>query len=335
MKKFLIKIYLKIQCFLTYIRIFFYNPEILYVGSVKHGNVGDQAICFASLKWCKEKLHKKILDVFPQELGKCVIKIIKKRKCVIALRGGGNIGTTWLHEEKFHRKIISTFSENKIVFFPESVYFSEDEFGINEAAKSARIYNDHPDLTLLVRDQISFERAKSIFNCKIIFCPDIVLSLKSKKHYAKNVKKVLVICRDDREQSISLEEKNKLFSYLLENKFEINYSTTLVNKTIYRFIRRKTIYKKLKEISSYDLVVTDRLHGLIFSYICGVPCIAIDNCNKKVSSASSILLNSKIVNFYSSFSKSEISNFLNTINLEDENDIDLMSKFDILSKLFD
>ena len=35
--------------------------------------------------------------------------------------------------------------------------------------------------------------------------------------------------------------------------------------------------EKLQEFSQYRLIITDRLHGMVFSYVVGTPCIAIDN----------------------------------------------------------
>ena len=44
----------------------------------------------------------------------------------------------------------------------------------------------------------------------------------------------------------------------------------------------KELLEMLKAISNYKLVVTDRLHGMIFSTICGTPCIAFSNTTGKV-----------------------------------------------------
>ena len=42
------------------------------------------------------------------------------------------------------------------------------------------------------------------------------------------------------------------------------------------------VYNKLTEFASASLVITDRLHGLIFSAITNTPCIAFDNLSGKV-----------------------------------------------------
>lgn len=46
--------------------------------------------------------------------------------------------------------------------------------------------------------------------------------------------------------------------------------------------RRLYVKEKLNEFSKNELVITDRLHGMIFSVITGTPCIAINNLSSKV-----------------------------------------------------
>ena len=41
--------------------------------------------------------------------------------------------------------------------------------------------------------------------------------------------------------------------------------------------------KKLLEFSRAKLIITDRLHGMIFAALAETPCIALDNLSKKVS----------------------------------------------------
>lgn len=39
---------------------------------------------------------------------------------------------------------------------------------------------------------------------------------------------------------------------------------------------------KIREFSNYELLITDRLHGVIFSMLAGIPCIALENSNYKI-----------------------------------------------------
>lgn len=46
--------------------------------------------------------------------------------------------------------------------------------------------------------------------------------------------------------------------------------------------RKMVIIEKIKQFSKYEIVITDRLHGMIFAAITGTPCIALSNYNYKV-----------------------------------------------------
>lgn len=44
----------------------------------------------------------------------------------------------------------------------------------------------------------------------------------------------------------------------------------------------RLVYGKWNEFRSARLVITDRLHGMIFSAVTGTPCVALNNSNGKV-----------------------------------------------------
>ena len=59
----------------------------------------------------------------------------------------------------------------------------------------------------------------------------------------------------------------------------------LVTEKIYvtpELKRKKVIYKKLKKFAKSKIVITDRLHGMIFAYLTQTPCIVFSNYNHKV-----------------------------------------------------
>lgn len=49
--------------------------------------------------------------------------------------------------------------------------------------------------------------------------------------------------------------------------------------------RNSELNRKLSQFQTSKLVITDRLHGMLFAAITGTPCIALDNVSKKVSGA--------------------------------------------------
>ena len=82
------------------------------------------------------------------------------------------------------------------------------------------------------------------------------------------------------------DRKNKLFeiikkaynkSIVIDNKFPTNINS--LQKS------REVVSKQLKKISEYEIVITDRLHGMIFCAITETSCIAIRNYNHKLTSS--------------------------------------------------
>ena len=58
-----------------------------------------------------------------------------------------------------------------------------------------------------------------------------------------------------------------------------------VNHSVIGEYRKSLVLSKLKEFAGCEIVLTDRLHGMIFSYITSTPCIAIANSTGKSQNA--------------------------------------------------
>ena len=278
------------------------KPSVVYLGSINHSNLGDHAICISALKLMKNH-GIKCVDIMQRELTKNFEKWIERKRICIALRGCGNIGNVWLREEEFHRYVIKRFPNNKILFFPESIFFTEDDLGKKESLISSKIYSSHRNLTIFVRDKISFERALNLFDRKIIrLVPDIVFYLRDtiKKKEHKNLEKVLFLIRNDKETN---KENSKILHELIEyfkiQNVDVEISNTISSKRIIgRTSRNRYLNRFFAKMLSADLIVTDRLHGMIFSYCLDIPFIAFDNSNKKVKSSFEWIQNSGYGVFY-------------------------------------
>lgn len=75
-----------------------------------------------------------------------------KPSTIILLNGGGNFGDLWTTSQEFRLKIISRYKRNRIVLFPQSVWYENK----NLITKEAQILADHKDLILCARDHTSF-----------------------------------------------------------------------------------------------------------------------------------------------------------------------------------
>ena len=164
-------------------------------------NIGDHLIWLATVFYITEVCQAKInyaasLHDFSEE-------VMEKQvgKAPIILQGGDNFGDIWSHHQLFRERVISKYRDRPIIIMPQCIYFKNPD-NLN---KAAAIFNAHPNLTLFVRDNYSYELACQHFsNCKIIKAPDMVFHLANMPllSFKFNPRRpILYLCRDDNELS--------------------------------------------------------------------------------------------------------------------------------------
>lgn len=88
----------------------------------------------------------------------------------IFLHGGGDLGDLYPTPQNFKEHIVSTYQKNEIVIFPQTIFF-QHRLNLEKAKK---VFNSHPKLTIIAREQKSYELAKEYFpNNNIILVPDM------------------------------------------------------------------------------------------------------------------------------------------------------------------
>lgn len=269
----------------------FHRKKIFLLGVPSHGNLGDQAILYSELYFLKEHFpNYKIISI--DSLFVRVDKVFLKKvigKSPILIHGGGFLGTLWIKEEEMFRKVIMEFPNNTIITFPQTIYFDDSEYGKDELRKSQKIYNSHKNLVFFCREKKSFELINDNFNVyKSCLIPDMVLYLYNRVDFVKQVtknvskkNKVLFCIRKDKEKiNYNFDNLRKVLSEYGIN--EIDYTDTVINHNVYFYNRKKSLINKMSEFSEYKLVVTDRLHGMIFCLLSKTPCIVFQNKSGKV-----------------------------------------------------
>lgn len=255
-----------------------------------HGNIGDQAISCCERTFLENYFEGyeviEISDFCWEYENKIAISNIKKDDCLL-IHGGGFLGDLWEDVEQQFREIIKEFPDNKIVVFPQSVFFGDNEHGREQADISSRIYTQHPCLFLCVRERNSYECVKNnslirdMNNCFLM--PDIVTYYKRDFSKYTRSKRVLLCFRNDKEKVTDSEMEKSIIEILLSAGLEFSYTDTVVPYNIFGDRRNEEVSKKLQEFAQCRFVITDRLHGMLLSAISGTPCLFMDNCSKKVS----------------------------------------------------
>ena len=258
--------------------------KIILMGTPHHANIGDLAIAYAEEKMIKQLFPDKKLYVMQEEKLDVCAKRVKnyiKKDDIILLHGGGNIGDTYVTPEQGRREVISSYPNNKIIIFPQTAYFENEE----ELDISKKVYNAHNNLIIMAREKRSYDfMKKHFYNAKIYLTPDIVMSLKEISDIKRSG--ALLMFRRDKEKTLGNEKTDSIFEYIKKhfNTYKItdmNIGTEVVNN-ISEKMRKEILESKFKELQSAELVITDRLHGMVFSAITETPCVVFDSLTHKI-----------------------------------------------------
>lgn len=256
-------------------------------------NLGDHAISYA-----QEVFLKDIMQEYPQMQlyvidGWDTVEAVNQLKRVIApcdivfCQGGGNLGNLYPFAEAFRKKILSAFKDQRMFIFPQTIYFTKDTAGEKSKADCRKIYGRCQNLTLCARDHHSFEIMSEVFgtNIDIIEVNDIVSYLDRPVHKEAKREGILLCLRSDMESALNAENKKKLQDICEVLTKQTKITDTVTGRETGRKDREMILIKKWELFAGAKLVVTDRLHGMIFSLITGTPCVVLGNNHHKVSAA--------------------------------------------------
>ncbi len=261
-----------------------YDKKFFVFGTPIHGNLGDHAIIYAIQKFLEEnfKNYKVIeIDSFLVKWFINIFKIVIKKDDLIFINGGGFMGSLWPNEEEMVRIVISSFKDNKVIVLPQTIYFSNDEIGRKALEDSKKCYNANKNLVVCCREKYSYNFMKKEFpSLNIMLVPDMVLYLNVNDRKLERSNTLFCIRKDKEKVNYNFD---KIKTYLIEKyKFNIDYTDTVVENKIYSKQRENVLNNKLEEFSKYKIIVTDRLHGMVFAYLTHTPCLVFENKSYKV-----------------------------------------------------
>nr|WP_313062319.1 polysaccharide pyruvyl transferase family protein [Moraxella sp. CTOTU49097] len=278
-----------------------------------YGNLGDVAITYAQTKFLEDQGYQVIeIPISKTAEGIWWVKKYIQPNDIVTLIGGGNMGDLYEQIETLRQLVIKQFPKQKIISFPQTFDFSESQYGQKRLSKAKNTYQNHNKLTLVAREQVSFELMKANFlQNNIIQTPDIVLTLKDV--ITQSHRQGAVVClRDDKEKSIDNITSQKitdgLKQYFDQN---ISYRDTHINESNLSIeARKKALNDIWKTFGQAKIVVTDRLHGMIFAYITQTPCIVFTNNNHKVEGTYQWIKDCGYIKFLSTFEEEKFKQYL-------------------------
>lgn len=269
------------------------GKRVAYLDYPVYFNVGDLLIYLGTEKFFKDYdvnvcYRAEASDVRFNKVADCD---------VILFQGGGNFGDLYNRVQNMRESIIKNFPNKEVICLPQSIHFNNED----ERVRASKVFNSHPNFTFFVRDNESFEVAKS-FSHKVVLMPDMAHSLHpliDEREVVTNLNKTIRILNQRRNDNEAKKRNDKTIKMSFDWDDMITYEDRIVKKihnikgklkfeqnniSNFWYNHSNIIAKRaIDYFLQHDMVYTDRLHGLILSALLGRYVIVSDNSYGKNS----------------------------------------------------
>ena len=262
-------------------------------------NVGDSLIWLGTLAYLKQRGLRPCYtctnrtfspDTLARRIG----------RGTILLNGGGNFGDLYPDHQEFREEIATRFPNHRIVQLPQSIHFESQE----ALAATRRVLDRHRNFTLLVRDQASFDLARTTFRGPTVLSPDMCFALGPLER-PQPVHDVVWLAREDKEAREPLAPVPPgvvRFDWLAD---ELTPRLALYRRLVPILAHREWLRGPLAGLMSHEadataracvargvrllgqgrVVITSRLHGHLLCMLLGIRHVVLDNSTGKVHAA--------------------------------------------------
>lgn len=272
------------------------DNNYIYVDLPYHENLGDTLIWEGTLRFLKQFSYKCLYSTDKQHYKKPLID----KDVIILLHGGGNWGDLWPAHHEFRKKVITDFPDNRIIVFPQSVFYQENE-SLN---KDIDFYNKYQNVIICVRDQNSYDILNRSLRNKILLIPDMAFFLNIPTCVKKvKSRKVLYARRLDKEHRNDVDlrflpdeaeihdwptieigfkyyrkvEKLSRFTRKMDRLFVINMTDYIVDFYWKHVIRPNNVKTAIRFVDSYSTIYSTRLHISILAILLNKDLYVLDN----------------------------------------------------------
>lgn len=260
--------------------------RFVLIGTPHHGNLGDHAIALAEAEFLRTIHPGAALDAITEADYWQYRRSLKSQlgpDDVILLHGGGNLGNIYPYAEAVRQDALRRFSAQPTVLFPQTVHFSGDASGRLAYQKARVLYQHHRHLAAFAREEFSFGAlAELIGESRTFLVPDIALCLTGPLPTPRRRQGALLCFRQDLEKGITPSAEQWITATLSERFSTLRKTDTVIPGLLSAAAAEQRLTELLSRFAGAELVVTDRLHGMIFAALTRTPCIALPNFNRKI-----------------------------------------------------
>lgn len=270
--------------------------DVVFVDFPLYYNVGDLLILAGTINFFKNNSINVKLYLSTSNFNDININKVITKNTTIICQGGGNFGDIYDIHQNLREDIVKKFPENRIIILPQTAFFNKND----NKEKSKKIFKEHNNVIMFARDEVTY-KIFTEFTKYTYLIPDMAHELYGDLPKSKKNKNILYFLRKDVEKRpiqaeieetikgydcfdwddlISIKDKRILsFIYRLiqiNRILKLNSLNNLIFKIWYKHAY-SLVFKMSKVFSSYESIVTSRLHGHILSCLVDVPSSIIDN----------------------------------------------------------
>lgn len=266
-----------------------------------HGNVGDSLIWLGTVEYFRRRhgLRPRYVCTYSDFRADEMARALPDGP--IFLHGGGNFGDLWPAHQAFREMVLQSHPDRVIVQLPQTIHFADRE----NLRRAARIINEHPYFTLLVRDRRSYDLARASFTCKVALCPDMAFCLRRWRRGRHPGDHLLLLLRRDKESRFDQPSDEMLPAGASVEDWaeddpdlpaQVDHHLCMRWPLLPLLGRDENARRELRfrvkaairrrrgvtQLESARYVITDRLHVHILCLLLGIPHTTIDNNYGKI-----------------------------------------------------
>ena len=261
------------------------RPRALVFLAADYGNLGDLAITRAQIDFLTARLPDHDVVEVPISRTTAWLPTLRAEvgpDDIVTLVGGGNTGDLYDDIQHLRELVIRSFPANPVISFPQSADFSRSAYGRLALARARRVLAAHHDVVLLARDSRTHAFFEEAFpGTRTALAPDVVLTLDRSRPPVDRQGIVLAL-RDDAETLTSGPVRGLVERLAAERDAVRRRDTHIGDVRLSRALADAELDRAWADFRAARLVVTDRLHGMIFALVTGTPCVALDSRTGKV-----------------------------------------------------
>lgn len=252
-----------------------------------HGNLGDHAQAYAVERFFRDHFP----DYSIQELDRHNLTVQNIQSLadtlgpedLVFLQSSGDFGS--FHDARFpgegflgyqsaRRELVERLPDRLIINLPTTVCYQggpDDQGSLNKDKATF----DASGLIVLCRENESLRILRENLACRSEFFPDFVFYLRPKLSAAPR-SGVRVLLRNDSESALTEAERAQLLVELSGEFSEIVVDDIMHSHfPVISLIRDQYLESVMEQYSQSELIITDKMHGMIFAVITRTPCIAL------------------------------------------------------------